>query len=651
MSSSSLFALGSRSMGVNAAKLEAASHNISNANTEGYSRQEVKLATESSQSTPSGFIGRGVRVATIDRASDPYLTREANQSISLASADTARLEKLRLLEGILPLGEAGIGYAAGEMLNAFVDVANQPQDLSARQVLLARAEDLASRTRAAASELVNLQEGVVADLRGAVAQVNSLSQQIAGLNAQVRSVIGTGHAPNDLMDQRDLLVKKLNELVQVSTVNAEDGTTAVFLGGGQRLVLGGDAEKLVVGRDEFDSAMARLTISSPSGEVTINPDLVLGGTISGLLRVQSDDLVLARNLLGQMTSALGWRVNEQQALGIDLSTPARSGDPIFSFGEPQVLASSKNNSSLTDLPLNLTVVDGRYLKASDYSLTPDTTTSGQYILTRMSDGKVSTVVNGDTFDGLQLNITDLIPNGDKFILRPVGASAIQMQRVLDRATGIAAASPFTAVADAANTGTASIKALVMASEPSDSLAPTDTAPLSIVFTSDAGDYELQSPPGTPFSTGQWQPGQAIAYNGFEITLNGVPNQGDVISVEQTAYPMGNNGNALAMLALRDEDLVGRQSLSGSVYSPGNTITSAYSQVIGNVGVMVQSAKTTADISSSLAQSANDLLVNKLGVNLDEEAARLIQFQQSYQASAKILQVAQAVFDIMLSIGN
>ena len=87
---SSLFALGSRSMGVNAAKLEAASHNISNANTEGYSRQEVKLATESSQSTPSGFIGRGVRVATIDRASDPYLTREANQSISLASAGLAR---------------------------------------------------------------------------------------------------------------------------------------------------------------------------------------------------------------------------------------------------------------------------------------------------------------------------------------------------------------------------------------------------------------------------------------------------------------------------------------------------------------------------------------------------------------------------------
>lgn len=649
--SSGLFAVGTRAMGVNAAKLESVSHNISNANTEGYSRQEVKLSTEQSQETMYGFVGRGVRIASVDRASDPYLTREANQSTSLAAADQARLEKLRLLEGLFPLGEAGIGYAAGEMLNAFVDIANQPQDLSARQVLLARAEDLASRTRSTASEIVNLQEGVVADLRGSVAQVNSITKQIANLNSQVRAVIGTGHEPNDLMDQRDLLVKKLNQFIQVSTVNAEDGTVAVFLGGGQRLVLGSDAESLMVGRDEFDSSLARLAISSPSGEITVSTDMIQGGSISGLMRVQNEDLVQARNQLGQMTSALAWRLNEQQSLGIDLSTPPDTGDPIFDFGEPQVLASVKNASSLTDLPLNLSIVDGRFLQASDYSLEPDTSTPGQYVVTRLSDGQVSLLSDGDTFDGLQLNITDPIPNGDKFILRPVGASALQMHRVLDRPTGIAAASPFTAVADASNTGTATIKSLSMASAPSDAMAPTATDALSIVFTSPNGDYELQSPAGTPLSTGSWQPGQAIAYNGFELLLNGVPNEGDTLTVARTAYPMGNNGNALSLLALRDEDLVGRQTLPPNGTSPGNTITSAYSQVIGNIGVLVQSAKTTADISTSLAQNANDLLTNKLGVNLDEEASRLIQYQQSYQASAKILQVAQTVFDIMLSIGN
>jgi flagellar hook-associated protein 1 FlgK len=648
---SGLFAVGSRAMGVNAAMLEAASHNISNANTEGYSRQEVKLATESSQASENGFIGRGVRVATIDRASDPYLSREANQSTSIASADQARLEKLRLLESVLPLGKAGIGYAAGEMLNSFVDVANQPQDLSARQVTLARAEDLASRTRAAATELIALQEGVVADLRGAAAQVNGLTKQIANLNAQVRSVIGIGHAPNDLMDQRDLLIKKLNEIIQVSTVNAEDGTTAVFLGGGQRLVLGSDAETLLIARNEFDSAMGRLVISSPSGTVPVNTDTVQGGTISGLLKVQNEDLVQARNMLGQMTSALSWRLNQQQALGIDLSTPPSNGDPIFSIGEPQVLASNKNDSSLTDLPLNLTVVDGRFLQASDYSLVPDTNVAGQYIVTRLSDGKVSTLTDGSTFDGLQLNITDPIFSGDQFLLRPVGASAIQMQRVLDRPTGLAIASPFTAIINAANTGTASVKSLSISSAPSTSLPPTSGTSVHIVFTSSAGEYEIQAPLGTALETGTWQPGQAIQYNGFDLKINGVPNLGDVIQVEKTTYPQGNNGNALAILALRDEDLVGRQTIPPNTVSPGNTVTSAYSQVIGTIGVLVQSAKTTADISDSLAKNANDILINKLGVNLDEEAARLIQFQQSYQASAKILQVAQAVFDIMLTIGS
>ncbi len=648
---SSLLSIGTHAMGVNSAKLDSVSHNISNANTVGYSRQEVTLATAQGQSTANGYVGRGVRVASIDRANDPYLTREANQSTSLASADQARLEKLKLLEGVFPLGNAGIGQAAGELLNSFVDVANQPQDLSARQVTLARAEDLASRTRAAADEITGLQEGVMTDLQGAVAQVNSLTKQIASLNGQVRAIVSTGNSPNDLMDQRDLLVKKLNELVQVSTVNATDGTTAVFVGGGQRLVLGSDADTLAIARDEFDSSMGRLVISSPSGVVPVNTDAVQGGTISGLLKVQNEDLVQGRNMLGQMTTALSWRLNQQQSMGIDLSTPPSHGDPIFSVGEPQVLASNKNTSSLNDLPLNLKVVDGHFLQASDYSLVPDATASGQYIVTRLSDGKVSTLANGDTFDGLQLNITDNIPIGDKFLLRPVGASAGQMQRVLDRPTGLAVASPFTAIVNPANTGTASINALTIQTEASPSLPPDDSNPVSIVFTSGNGDYEIQAPLGSTLESGIWQPGHAIQFNGFDIKLNGVPNQGDIVSVAKTAYPQSNNGNALSILALRDEDIVGRQNIGISTISPGNTITSAYSQVIGNIGVMVQSAKTTAEISDSLSKNANDLLTSKVGVNLDEEASRLIQFQQSYQACAKIIQVAQAVFDTMLKIGS
>lgn len=643
---SGLFALGTRAMFANTAMLETVSNNISNANTEGYSRQEVQLATENGRFTGAGFFGRGVRISTVARTADPYLAREANQTSSVAAADQARLAKLTQLEKVFPLGESGLGYSAGQMLNAFVDIANQPQDLSARQVVLGRAEDVAAKMRSAAGQLTNLQEGVTSDLRNSVAQVNSLTQQVADINQKIASVKGVGHQPNDLLDQRDLLIKQLNGLIQVTTVEADDGTMGVFIGGGQRLVLNNTAEKLSIGTDLFDPAKARLVLSDSGGLREVNQSLVQGGTISGLLRVQNEDIPEARNLVGQMAAALAWRVNQQQSLGIDLGTPASSGAPLFSVGAPQVLPSTNNTSSLASPPITMTVVDGRQLQASDYSLAPDTANPGQFTLTRLSDGQTTSVVDGTEIDGFRINVTGAVPDGDRFQLRPVGKAAQEMARVLDKPTGIAAASPFTATVAPSNQGTASVGSLVMSSQPSATVPPLNGDAISIVFTSATGDYELQAPAGTAIASGTWTPGQPISYNGFDLKLNGVPATGDVINVAITAYPSGNNGNAQALLALRDEDLVGRQTV-GAATSPGATITDAYSQIIGKVGVRVQGAQTTADISATLAANAEGIMQNKVGVNLDEEAARLIQYQQSYQAAAKILQIAQSVFDTLM----
>ena len=160
--------------------------------------------------------------------------------------------------------------------------------------------------------------------------------------------------------------------------------------------------------------------------------------------------------------------------------------------------------------------------------------------------------------------------------------------------------------------------------------------------------ELRDTSSNVLASGTWTAGSPIAYNGFELNLNGVPKNGDTINIKpSTDYSSANNGNALSLLALRDEDLVGRLNQGAAGVAPGATITNAYSQAIGSVGVRVQDAQTQYNISSTLASNSEDLLLNKTGVNLDEEAARLIQFQQSYQASAKILQIAQTVFNTLL----
>lgn len=652
---SNILALSTRAMLANTALLQTVSHNISNANTAGYSRQTVELATEGGQFTGAGFFGRGVRVQDVTRSSDQFLARQANANLAASSADQTRLGKLQQLEKIFATGEEGIGYTASQMLNSFVDVANQPQDLSARQVALARAQDLASRMQSAGTQLVDMQAGVLADMRATVAQINDLAVQIADVNQKIAITQGSGHAPNDLMDTRDELIKQLNTKIQVSTVESDDGSVSVFMGGGQRLVLGNQSEELLVEVDDFDATYGRLAVKTPAGSVRLDDAAFTGGSLKGLLQTQDEDIPAAKNQLGQMAAALSWRVNQQQSFGLDLGSPASAGVNIFSVGAPQVLPSRYNTSSLATPPVTLTVTDGRELQASDYQMEDDPNNSGAYRITRLSDNTVfDNVTNGTQIDGLTVNITGATGAGDQFLLRPVGNAAIAMTRVLDRPTGIAAASPVTGTVTTGNKGTATIGSLSVLAQPS-----TTYNDVQIQFTDNLGNYTLTDSTAGVSISGTWQAGSPISYNGWELKLNGVPAANDQMQVSTTRYPGSNNGNALTMLSIRDEDIVGRQRTvndpsdpSDDVVNPGASITTAYSQLIGNVGVTVQSAMTSADISGKLSADSETLLQNKTGVNLDEEAAKMIQYQQNYQAAAKVLQVAQSVFSTLMGIiGN
>jgi flagellar hook-associated protein 1 len=638
MSGSTLLSIGTRAMFANYAALQTIGHNIANANVDGYSRQQVEFATAQGQFTGAGFFGKGVDVAAVTRAHNEFLTREAALASSQAAADGARLEQLQRLEAVFPPGEAGLGYAAGALLNSVVDLASRPQDSSTRQVVLARAEDMAQRFAAAGTQLDTLQGGVMQDLQVAVASVNRLSQGIAQTNDQIARVIGSGQSPNDLLDQRDQLVAQLSELVQVSTLPAEDGTMAVFVAGGQRLVLGTQATQLVAVSDEFDTTRGAIAVQDGGLTRTLPTPMLAGGTIGGLLRFQNEDLVDARTALGRMAASVSTRVNEQQALGLDLRTPPGAGAPLFSFGAPLSLAAQTNARNAGGNFIGsvaMTVADASALQASEYLLAPDAATPGQFTLTRLSDGLVRNIASGDTVDGLTIDVT-AASAGDRFLLQPVSRAAVNLRRVLDDPRGIAAASPLQAERGSANTGSATIAALRVVDPAAD---PQQTANITFTAATGAYDWELRDRTSNALlssGSGVWQPGQPIALNGFELALDGVPAGGDRFSVQQTQFPNASNGNALALAALRDETFVG-----------GETITDAYASVMAGVGVGVQGARTAAEVSASVAGQARERVSAQSGVNLDEEAARLIQFQQSYQAAAKILQVAQSVFDTLL----
>lgn len=641
-----LMSLGKSAMFANYAALQATGHNIANANTPGYSRQEVELATATGQFTGAGFFGKGVDVVSVRRTADAFLTRESQLAAAQASQDAARYEQLQRLEKVFATGEQGLGYASGQLLNAFVDVANRPQDASARQVVLARAEELASRFRAANDQLDALGAGVRQDVSTSVGTVNGLAQRVAELNQRIAVAQGSGQPPNDLLDQRDELVKQISGFLQVTTIQADDGSLGLFIGGGQRLVLGNQALQLRAVPDDFDPQRVGIALMESGSARVLQADALGGGSIAGLLVFQDEDLSAARASIGQMASAIAGRLNDQQALGLDMRSPPGTGAPLFALGAPRVLPAAGNSASPGP---SIAVTDVTQLQASDYELRNDVA-PGTYLLTRLSDGLQRTVVPGEVVDGFRVDVGAPAPAAtDRYLLQPASQAAGAMRRALDDARGIAAAAPVAATTGTSNTGTMSVAGLRVTDPAID---PALTA--TVRFTDGFGNYdwELRDAANTLVASGgaTWQAGTPIGINGFELSLAGVPAAGDTVAVAATPYPASNNGNALALLGLRDERMVGAQDLGNGTLVPGLTITDAYASAMAAVGVKVQSAGAQSRISQAVSSNAEALRADASGVNLDEEAARLIQYQQGYQAAAKVMQVAQSVFETLLQMG-
>ncbi|MFN3296398.1 flagellar hook-associated protein FlgK [Caldimonas sp.] len=623
---SGLISLGTRTMFAAQAQLNTTANNISNANTPGYSRQTVQLETAGGQFSGAGFFGKGVNITTVERAHNAFLSAEAAHTAAVAAGDATRLDYLQRMEKAFRMGESGLGFAAGQLLNAFVDVASNPSDSSARQVVLSRLESLASGYRSAAGELTALQQSITQDLKTSIGTVNELTRRVADLNQQIARVKGLGHEPNDLLDQRDQLIARISQFIQVTQIPADDGTVGLFIAGGQRLVLGNDALPLTLVPDPYDNSIGRLGLREAGVDRPLVESSLGGGSLAAMLRVQSQDLPAAINQVGRMAAVLAARLNEQQALGYDLN--GNAGGPLLSVGAPRSLPHAANTGTAQ---IAVAITEATALQATDLELRFQ---GGAWQLRRLPDGAWTSYTPGTQEAGITLTVPVGTPaEGDRFLIQPVRFAASDLRAALSDPMGIAAAAPVVAVVSPSNQGTMGVG--VLRPRQAD---PNLDEPLQIVFTSPTTFSIVGPVSGTPSTT--LVPGEPIRINGWELTLTGVPQAGDTIEIRSTSAVSGalasNNGNALALLDLRDEPMVG-----------GETLANAYASVLADVGIRVQGAQASADMSKAIARDAQAARDNLSGVNLDEEAARLIQFQQAYQAAAKVLQVAQQVFDTIL----
>lgn len=641
--------IGVRALQANQVALQTAGNNIANVNTVGYSRQSAVLQTVQGQFTGNGYIGKGVEVQTIQRNFDIFLNRQATLAGATQAADQTRSDKLKQLEGIFPTGASGLGASINDMLNAFSDVASAPTDLTARTVVLTRMDETAARIRATSQQIEDLQQGVTQELTQKIDSINSIAKSIASTNDQIARAVSSGQPPNDLLDRRDQLIRDLNKYVQTTSIPASDGTVGIIIGASQTLVLGTSVSTVSLTKDFSSMFNNKLAITNNGATSLLDENTLGGGEVSGLLRFQNTDLVEGRNLLGRLTMAISTEMNNQHALGLDLD--GNPGGNVFNpitFGTQNVLipvAPAQLNTGATTLALSIN--DTSKFAASDYEVSFSNATQGS--VTRRSDGVVTAfdfgVTNPVVVDGI--NITKsagVAAAGDRFLLKPFSTSATNVSRQFSTPRALAVSSPVAGSMGTANTGSLQLVSLAARSNG----AALTAAPVTLNFTG-PNSYTRSDQGATVFT---FTPGVAIEgavpattpASQWSLVLQGAPKAGDTYTIDKSTTlaalgkldPKLNAGNATAMMGLRDLAL-----FDGAAMSDG------YANLIAQVGIRGQSANYAAEVSTSIASNLEKARTGVSGVNLDEEAAKLLQFQQAYQASAKMIQIAQNIFDTLI----
>ena len=611
--------------GLNAAQvaLNTVGNNISNANTAGYSRQVVQQTEAISQSNGRYTIGTGVDVVAVQRAYSQYLT----SAVWSSNASLQRATTYNDLASTLNSTLSASGDLQGSLdsfYGAFGTVASAPNSTSARQALLGSASSLTAVFNTLGQQLGSQQGQVSSQIASTVTSIDSVISNIADLNKQIIQS-NVSSQPNALLDQRDALVSTLSGYIGVSTVNESNGSVSVYSTSGQSLVSGSNFYPLSTARNAYDPTSPDV-LDSSGGNITTR---VSGGTLGALLDYRANVLDPVQNQLGQAAVALASSVNAQQARGLDLN--GKQGAPIFSVPAPAVLGAAGN---LGNAAVTATISNVSQLTASDYKLSYNgtqwnlQTTTGQNVaLTTNANGSLSA-------DGLTFSVSGTVQAGDSYQIQPTRNVAAGLAVVMTDPKGIAGAAALVTNAAATNTGSAAAGAVVVTD-------PTNPALLSnatVTFTA-ANAYSVTDGSGTVLASGTYASGQSISANGWSIPFSGTPVAGDSFKVTANTNGLNDNSNALTMAGM-----AGLGVLSGGTTS----VLGAYASLttmIGNVGSQAAVNLTTQTSLNNQAVSAQQSVS---GVNLDEEAANMVRFQQAYQASAQIIATSQTIFSSLLS---
>jgi flagellar hook-associated protein 1 FlgK len=653
--------------------LNTTGNNITNANTPGYSRQEVQFDAQTGRRTGAGTIGTGLSVTNIRRLANEYLVQQVREDSTLYGEQKTLNSELTRLDNLLGGESTGLSKALNNFFASLQNAAEDPTSLPQRQLVLSEARQITSRFHALNQEFIQQRESVKTQMGQGVKDANTLLKSIAELNVAISESpgIAQGKMPNELLDKRDEKLRQLSELVDIKVSPTEGSQVNVSLSNGLSLVVGSHAAALGTRESAEDPTRLEFTLSNGGRTLNID-DQINSGKLGGLLRFDNGALKPAFDELGRIAIALSATMNHQHEIGMDLEGDL--GGLFFTdinaeeMQRSRVVANGNNQQPQTG-QLAVEITDSSKLAAGSFTLQFSGDGRNFELIDKstgetVNQGRLPDPVQSEiSMPGFNIRIEGGAFNpGDKYLIQPNRGAAESIGLVVNREEDLAFASPVRASADGSNTGTATInqgKMLDVRNPFTNSLLPgfqsageLANGPLEVSFVAGGSTgliYNVTDASANVIASGEYDPGisnklfeddPAVGadYQGFQFEMTGKPALGDTFTIDYNTNGVSDNRNAELLAAL---------GTANTLNSGSQNFTEGYAGLVETIGVETRQSQLDMDAGKTLLEQSTNQREAISGVNLDEEAGKLIQYQAAYNASAQVMSVAQDLFNTLL----
>lgn len=619
-------------------QLAVTSNNIANANTEGYHRQVAQQSSLESQEMGGRFYGAGTYVNDVKRIYNEYTARELRIGQTTVSESQMSFTKLSELDQLFSQIGKAVPQGLNDFFSSFNSLADIPDDLGIRGTVLNSAQQLATTLNQMQSQLDGQMDQTNDQIIAITDRVNEISTELGFINQELMKSQGED---SQLLDKQDALIQELSQYAQVNVIPLETGAKSIMLGGAVMLVSGEISMSVKTATGDPYPKELQIVANTGTGNsgLVIDPSK-LGGQLNALYEFRESALIPAQLEMGQLALSIADTFNAAQSDGFDLY--GNLGDDIFNDINNPVMSMGRiggytsNNGSAN---LRVNIDDVTTLSSSSYELSY--TAPATYELTDSVTGNVTpltltgSVLSGG--DGFSIHLdSGAFADGDRFVVRPTAGAAGNIDVVMTDVKGIAAAAP-SIEPDVANSGNTSV--ILTSIDRTNPGFPTLGKELTVEIDTTANTFELFDATGTSLGPATlYTPPSINTANGFTFDVSSSAGATDRFTFDLSFAP-GDNRNALDMAKLSEAKLLnGGNSTMSDIYQ-GTKLT---------VGGKAKAAEVAVGSAEAIYSQAYSRVQTESGVNIDEEAANLIRFQQAYQASARIMTTAKDVFDTLFN---